>query len=66
MAKKKLYRTQLVPVRIEHALVHRLDILAITHSKYRSELIREGISDLIKKYDALEKSKSVGRLKMPS
>ena len=59
MVKKKLHRTQMVPIRLEHELIHQLDILAITQNKYRSELIRDAIRELVTKHAALDKSRTV-------
>ena len=63
MPKKKLQRTQMVPIRLERYMIQGLDIIAIKQNKYRSELIREAIVDLIQKYDAFEISKKVSSLR---
>ena len=63
MPKKKLQRTQMIPVRLERYMIQGLDIIAIKQNKYRSELIREAIVDLIQKYDAFEISKKVSFLR---
>ena len=59
--KKALRRTVLIPVRLEVEAVKKLDMLAIKENKYRSELIREGMKDLIKKYEFYEKNPRIDR-----
>ena len=57
MAKKRLNRTSMIPVRLDGELVKGLDIIALKNNKYRSELIREAVKDLITKYDFFSRDK---------
>ncbi len=59
MARKLIKKRTLVPVRIEPDLLKSLDVIGIKQNLYRSELIREAIRDLIIKYEALEKARTM-------
>lgn len=57
MAKRKLRDKILVPVRIDRELVKELDIIALKTNRYRSEIIREAITEAVKRYHFLENQK---------
>lgn len=51
--KKKITRKTLVPVRLDNEQVKQIDLLCIQRTCYRSEIIREAISEYILKNSKL-------------
>ena len=54
MAKRRLRDKIMVPVCLERDVVKELDIIALKTNKYRSEIIREALTDVVKKYGFFE------------
>jgi len=49
MRPRIMKRSVMVPVRIDEDLLREVDVIALRRKKYRSELIREALRDLVKK-----------------
>lgn len=58
MAKRRIRDKIMIPVRLERDVVKEIDIIALKTNKYRSEIIREALQDLVKKYGFFESKRS--------